>query len=425
MPTAAILGARDTRVRRPSTACSRTRARARRPRLGLARRQPASALDPRLNGDLPPFVTNAEALAAGADVVFVCLGHEEAAALEPPDAEVVVDLSGAHRLRDASLYAEWYGFEHPRPAPGATACRSSSARAAARREPRLLRDAALLALAPLARRDRADERRRRREVGRLGRGPRLKASSHAGFVLENLSPYRVGTHQHAPEIEQALGFPVCFVPHLLPVRRGLLVTCYVQPLADCARCSRTRTRRAVVRVLDEGVTPELSRVQHTDAAEIALYEDRATGARSSSARSTTSARARPATPCRTRTSRSARRDRGPAADGSARMSVTAAKGFTASGVAARISKLGPTSRSSSATASASAPAMFTANRVQARRSSSARSTSRAAAAGRRDQLRERERRDRRAGLADARATRARRRACSGSSPSRCSSSRPA
>src|SRR6266498_3822502 len=77
--------------------------------------RPASTLDPRLNGHLPPFVTNAEALAAGADVVFVCLGHEEAAGLEPPDAELVIDLSGAHRLRDASLYPSWYGFEHPRP----------------------------------------------------------------------------------------------------------------------------------------------------------------------------------------------------------------------------------------------------------------------------------------------------------------------
>ena len=75
----------------------------------------ASTLDPRLNGDLPPFVTNAEALASGADVVFLCLGHEAAAAIDPPDADLVVDLSGAHRLRDASLYAEWYGFEPPLP----------------------------------------------------------------------------------------------------------------------------------------------------------------------------------------------------------------------------------------------------------------------------------------------------------------------
>src|SRR5437763_15843934 len=64
----------------------------------------AAALDPRLNGDLPPFAANAEALAAGAEVIFVCLGHEEAAALAPPEADLVVDLSGAHRLRAESLY---------------------------------------------------------------------------------------------------------------------------------------------------------------------------------------------------------------------------------------------------------------------------------------------------------------------------------
>src|SRR5437870_5027864 len=68
--------------------------------------------------------------------------------------------------------------------------------------------------------------------GMTGAGRTLKASSHAGFVLENVSPYKVGRHQHAPGIEQALGFPVTLVPHLLPVRRGLIATCYVQPKTD-------------------------------------------------------------------------------------------------------------------------------------------------------------------------------------------------
>src|SRR5947209_3853593 len=68
--------------------------------------------------------------------------------------------------------------------------------------------------------------------GMTGAGRTLKASSHAGFVLENVSPYKVGRHQHAPEIEQALGFPVTLVPHLLPVRRGLIATCYVEPRTD-------------------------------------------------------------------------------------------------------------------------------------------------------------------------------------------------
>jgi N-acetyl-gamma-glutamyl-phosphate reductase len=241
--------------------------------------QRASTLDPRLHEDLPPFVTNAEALAAGAEVVFICLNHEDAAALEPPDADVVVDLSGAHRLRDESLYVEWYGFEHPR--PGAW---SYGLPELFTPEPPLVANpgcyatAALLALASLVGAIDPAGVVVDAKSGVSGAGRGLKASSHAGFVLENLTPYRVGTHQHAPEIQQALGFPVCFVPHLLPVRRGLLVTCYVQPLADLrALLEDAYVSSPAVRVLDEGVTPELSRVQHTDAAEIALYEDRATG----------------------------------------------------------------------------------------------------------------------------------------------------
>src|SRR3954452_1484984 len=63
----------------------------------------ASALDVRLNGSLPACVPNAEAAASGADVLFLCLGNERAAAFEPPADAVVVDLSGAHRL-EAALY---------------------------------------------------------------------------------------------------------------------------------------------------------------------------------------------------------------------------------------------------------------------------------------------------------------------------------
>jgi len=69
------------------------------------------------------------------------------------------------------------------------------------------------------------------------------------------------------------------VPHLLPIRRGLLVTCYVQPGDSDLRelLEDAYADSELVRVLPEGVAPELSRVQHTDAAELALYEDAATG----------------------------------------------------------------------------------------------------------------------------------------------------
>lgn len=244
--------------------------------------RPASALDVRLNGSLPPFAGNEEALAAGAEVVFLCLGHEDAAAIEPPAGAVVVDLSGAHRLPPA-LYPEWYGFEHPR--PGALAAWSyalpelypPSGPLVA--NPGCYATAALLALAPLAGAIDPSTVVVDAKSGVSGAGRGLKPSSHAGAVLENVSPYRVGTHQHAPEIAEALGFPVCFVPHLLPVRRGLLVTCYAQATRDGLRegLEAAYTGSAVVRVLPEGMAPGLARVQGTDGAEVGLFEDRATG----------------------------------------------------------------------------------------------------------------------------------------------------
>jgi len=242
----------------------------------------ASTLDVRLNGSLPAFVSNDEALAAGADVVFACLGNDRAAVLEPPAGAVVVDLSGAHRLADPALYPEWYGFEHPKPdglgdwSYALPELFPPAGRLIA--NPGCYATAAILALEPLRDAIEVEGVVIDAKSGVSGAGRELKESSHAGFVLENLSPYKVGAHQHAPEIAQALGYPVCFVPHLLPVRRGLLVTCYVTPRGDLrALLEDAYAGSSVVRVLPPGVTPELVRVQHTDAAEIALYEDRATG----------------------------------------------------------------------------------------------------------------------------------------------------
>ncbi len=238
----------------------------------------ASALDVRLNGSLPPFVTNDEAAVAGADLIFLCLGNDRAASFEPPAGAVVVDLSGAHRLQDSSLYPQWYGFEHPRPGAWSYAVPELwPPDGSLIANPGCYATAALLALAPL--RDAIDHANVvvDGKSGVSGAGRELKASSHAGFVLENVSPYRVGSHQHAPEIEQALGFPVCFVPHLLPVRRGLVATCYVRPTAPLrGLLEEAYASSDVVRVLPDGVAPELARVQHTDCAELALFEDQAT-----------------------------------------------------------------------------------------------------------------------------------------------------
>ena len=245
--------------------------------------RPAAALDVRLNGHLPRFIPNGEALESGVDLVLSCLGARESALLDPPADAVVVDLSGGHRLQDGRAYADWYGFEHPRPAElGAWSYALPELWPPAGRliaNPGCYATAALLALAPIADAIEPAGVAVDAKSGVSGAGRGLKASSHAGFVLENLTPYRVGTHQHAPEIAQGLGFPVCFVPHLLPIRRGLLVTCYVQPVEDDLRdrLEDAYAGAAAVRVLPEGIVPELARVQGTDAAEVGLFEDTATG----------------------------------------------------------------------------------------------------------------------------------------------------
>jgi N-acetyl-gamma-glutamyl-phosphate reductase len=230
--------------------------------------QPAGALDPRLarngHGPLPSFASNAEALAAGAELVFCCLDNEAAAALEPPADTVVVDLSGAHRLG-----AEGWCYSLPELAPPTGPLIAN---------PGCYATAALLAVAPLTGAIEPENVVVDGKSGVSGAGRTLKESSHAAVVLDNVSPYAVGAHRHAPEIAQVLGFPVCFVPHLLPVRRGLIVTCYVRATDDLrGLLDAAYAGSHVVSVVSEGGIPDLARVQGTDAAEIGLFEDLATG----------------------------------------------------------------------------------------------------------------------------------------------------
>jgi len=222
--------------------------------------QPADALDPRLSrnghGPLPAFVSNAEALTAEADVVFVCgeLGFQ------PPDDAVVVDLSG-HRFDDGWSYAL------PELAPPAGRLIAN---------PGCYATAALLALAPL--KDVVDPASVviDGKSGISGAGRTLSDRVHAAAVLENVTPYAVGSHKHAPEIAQLLGFPVCFVPHVVPLRRGLVTTCYVAASEDPRPLLEAAYEGShVVDVVD--TAPDLARLQGTDAAEVAAFEDQATG----------------------------------------------------------------------------------------------------------------------------------------------------
>jgi len=222
--------------------------------------QPADALDARLgrngHGPLPAFATNADALAAGAELVFVCGALE----LELPADAVVVDLSG-HRFDDGWSYAL------PELAPPAGRLIAN---------PGCYATAALLALKPLAEIVDPASVVVDGKSGISGAGRALQERTHAAVVLDNVTPYAVGQHKHAPEIAHVLGFPVCFVPHVVPLRRGLVATCYVtatddpRPLLEAAYADSH-----VVSVVES--VPEVARLQGTDAAEVAAFRDRATG----------------------------------------------------------------------------------------------------------------------------------------------------
>jgi N-acetyl-gamma-glutamyl-phosphate reductase len=243
----------------------------------------APALDPRLhrNGGrrVPHFITQEAALAADADITFLCLSHEEAADLEPSGRGVFVDLSGAHRLHDPAQYEAWYGFTHPRPGElgrwsyGLPELTPATGNLIA--NPGCYATATLLALGPIRDDVDADTVIVDAKSGMTGAGRSLKQFTHAGSVLENFLPYKVGVHQHVPEIAQLLGFPITFTPHLLPLRRGLIATCYVRSTGADLRALLVEHYASshVVTVLPEGVAPELSRVQGTDAAEIGVFRD--------------------------------------------------------------------------------------------------------------------------------------------------------
>ncbi len=176
----------------------------------------------------------------GLDVVFFAMPHGESQRLVPELAGRVgalVDLAADFRLEDASLYPRWYGDAHGAPSllaefvyglPELFRDGLKGARMVA--VPGCYPTAAALALAPFVRGghlsgtvivDAAS--------GVSGAGRATAARLQFSAVDEDFSAYSLLTHRHTPEIEQVLGHPVLFTPHLVPMTRGLLATCYARP----------------------------------------------------------------------------------------------------------------------------------------------------------------------------------------------------
>ena len=181
--------------------------------------------------------------ALACDVLFLGLPHEASLELVPQlvnKVKLVVDLSAAFRLTDTSKYPQWYGFTHTHPELVASAVyalpelhREQLKTARLIATPGCYVTAASLALQPLVKAGVIDP------VGVIvdaasgvsGAGRAAKHSNSFNTVDEDFTAYGLLDHRHTPEIEQVTGAQILFTPHLAPMNRGILATCYARPVA--------------------------------------------------------------------------------------------------------------------------------------------------------------------------------------------------
>jgi len=255
----------------------------------------AATLYPSLAGRYPALLFEEFQIdsAAGLDLVFLGLPHEASMALAPQlvgAVGCVVDLSAAYRLKDASLYPKWYGFSHDQPDLLARAVfglpelhRAEIVGAELIATPGCHVTAATLALAPLVRSGLIEVTGVviNSITGVSGAGRALKHSSLFCTVDEDVNAYGLLDHRHTPEIEQEIGAQVLFTPHLAPLSRGLLATCYARPAATVTTQSLLEVMREAYRnepfiVVDEA-SPSTKATLGSNMAHLTARYDERTG----------------------------------------------------------------------------------------------------------------------------------------------------
>ena len=184
-----------------------------------------------------------ETIEAGVDIVFSCLPHAASAEALLPFIEQgvpVIDVSADFRLKDLAVYEKWYGVPHPAPrlldgaVYGLTEIhRDEISQTKIVGNPGCYPTAAILALAPAVAEGFVEHSFIvDAKSGISGGGRSLRLDNHYSEVNESVHAYAVGGHRHVPEMVQELSaiagtaVSVTFVPHLVPMTRGILATCY-------------------------------------------------------------------------------------------------------------------------------------------------------------------------------------------------------
>ena len=236
--------------------------------------RPLPALNRLWAGTLLPL--DVDRLAADTDAVFLAVPDSASASLAPRlvDAGLrVFDLSGAFRLRDEALRRHWYPDAPEAAATYGLTERNRAAIRAARLVacPGCYPTAALLALQPVAEAGLLDDGDIVIDAksGVSGAGKAPSERTHFSECHGNVGAYGVFAHRHAAEMEQELGRSVTFVPHLVPLDRGLLETIYARLVpgatapAVAAAYQAAYAEAPFVRLTGDAL-PEIKHVVHTN-----------------------------------------------------------------------------------------------------------------------------------------------------------------
>jgi N-acetyl-gamma-glutamyl-phosphate reductase len=240
---------------------------------------------------------DAAGLKGRAELAFLCLPHVQSMAVAGPIVKAglkVVDFSGDFRLKDAKLYEQYYKHAHGETGllqeavyglPELHGPEIRKARLVA--NPGCYTTTSILALAPLARRGKLKPGSVVIDAksGVTGAGRKLQEHTQFAEVYDNFSTYGVGGgHRHVPEIEQELGGQrVTFTPHLLPLNRGILATCYaeVEGGAEAKALHALYTEfyasAPFTQVLPLGQMPTLRNVRGTNLCQLGLAVDSRNG----------------------------------------------------------------------------------------------------------------------------------------------------
>src|SRR5262245_54344326 len=188
------------------------------------------------DGKVEPL--NPDRLRKEMDLVFLAVPESAAAELAPPlvDAGVrVIDLSGAFRIRDAAARSRWYPATKAMPSAAAYGLtehyRSRVREAALVANPGCYPTGALLGILPLAKAGLLDLNAgvvidAKSGISGAGRAPSDR--THFSEIHGSVAAYGVFGHRHVAEMEQEVGSPITFVPHLVPLDRGILETIYLK-----------------------------------------------------------------------------------------------------------------------------------------------------------------------------------------------------